>query len=373
MNMNEKNKIENCRIEPKLKLINMDSVEVEQVEWLLYPFIPYGKVTIIQGDPGEGKTTMVLQIIAKLTRGEPILPVTDKTKTKEKRSDEVDSENEDLDAEDNMQEQSSVSPVNVIYQTAEDGLGDTIKPRLLAAGADCSKVLVIDDSDQPLTMADGQEVEVTLFEQVKECVTARQAAEHYGIKVKRNGMACCPFHKDRHPSMKADKIYHCFACGVGGDAIDFTARLFGISQYEAAKKLIEDFGLDIKVEDRNKYKRTHQSRNILISKKPKVVMIREKLEQWLKHATDVLIRYLKWIQFWKEIYKPEPEEEWHELFTEALANERKINDYLDVLMFGTGEEIVEFFKIKRREVEKIEERINEYQREVLDGIRRYCE
>ena len=214
---------------------------------------------------------------------------------------------------------------------------------------------------------------MTLFEQVKECVTARQAAEHYGIKVKRNGMACCPFHKDRHPSMKADKIYHCFACGVGGDAIDFTARLFGISQYEAAKKLVEDFGLDIKIEDRNKYKRTHQSRNTLISKKPKVVMIREKLEQWLKHATDVLIRYLKWIQFWKEIYKPEPDEEWHELFTEALANERKINDYLDVLMFGTGEEIVEFFKMKRREVEKIEERINEYQREVLDGIRRYCE
>ena len=155
MNMNEKNKVENCRIEPKLKLINMDSVEVEQIEWLLYPFIPYGKVTIIQGDPGEGKTTMVLQIIAKLTRGEPIFPVTDTTmKTKEKRSDEVDSGNDGLDGEDNMQEQSSMSPVNVIYQTAEDGLGDTIKPRLLAAGADCSKVMVIDDSDQLLTMAD---------------------------------------------------------------------------------------------------------------------------------------------------------------------------------------------------------------------------
>ena len=155
MNMNEKNKVENCRIEPKLKLINMDSVEVEQVEWLLYPFIPYGKVTIIQGDPGEGKTTMVLQIIAKLARGEPIFPVTDTTmKIKEKRSDEVDSGNDGLDGEDNMQEQSSMSPVHVIYQTAEDGLGDTIKPRLLAAGADCSKVMVIDDSDQPLTMAD---------------------------------------------------------------------------------------------------------------------------------------------------------------------------------------------------------------------------
>lgn len=152
MNMNEKNKIENCRIEPKLKLINMDSVEVEQIEWLLYPFIPYGKVTIIQGDPGEGKTTMVLQIIAKLTRGEPILPVTDTTK--EKRSDEADIENTDSDVEGNIQEQSSILPVNVIYQTAEDGLGDTIKPRLLAAGADCSKVLVIDDSDLPLTMSD---------------------------------------------------------------------------------------------------------------------------------------------------------------------------------------------------------------------------
>ena len=155
MNMNEKNKIENCRIEPKLKLINMDSVEVEQIEWLLYPFIPYGKVTIIQGDPGEGKTTMVLQIIAKLTRGEPIFPVTDTTmKIKEKRSDEVDSGNDGLDGEDNMQEQSSMSPVHVIYQTAEDGLGDTIIPFLLAAGAVCSKVMVIDDSDQPLTMAD---------------------------------------------------------------------------------------------------------------------------------------------------------------------------------------------------------------------------
>ena len=183
---------------------------------------------------------------------------------------------------------------------------------------------------------------MTLFEQVKECVTARQAAEHYGIKVKRNGMACCPFHKDRHPSMKADKIYHCFACGVGGDAIDFTARLFGISQYEAAKKLVEDFGLDIKVGNRSKYERTPRSRASLKQKQSKVVMIREKLEQWLKHTTDVLIRYLKWIQFWKEFYRPEPDEEWHELFTEALANERKINDYLDVLMFGTGEEIVEF-------------------------------
>ena len=70
----ETKKTEIKRTESDLKLINMESVEVEQIEWLFYPFIPFGKVTIIQGDPGEGKTTMVLQIIAKLTKGEKILP-----------------------------------------------------------------------------------------------------------------------------------------------------------------------------------------------------------------------------------------------------------------------------------------------------------
>ena len=108
----------------ELKLINMQDIEVEEVKWLIYPFIPYGKITIIQGDPGEGKTTLVLQIIARLTKGESIV-------------------NEE-----------AKEPINVIYQTAEDGLADTIKPRLLSADADCSKVLVIDDKDTPLTMRD---------------------------------------------------------------------------------------------------------------------------------------------------------------------------------------------------------------------------
>ena len=149
----EANKTVQKRLEPELKLINMDTVEVEQIEWLLYPFIPYGKVTIIQGDPGEGKTTMVLQIIAKLTRGETILPA---DSTKDKRT-TIDSEGGTVDtenAENDVSTQHLETPVNVIYQTAEDGLGDTIKPRLLAAGADCTKVMVIDDSEQPLTMAD---------------------------------------------------------------------------------------------------------------------------------------------------------------------------------------------------------------------------
>lgn len=125
----------------------MESVKVEQIEWLLYPFIPFGKVTIIQGDPGEGKTTMVLQIIAKLTRGEPIL--LNKKSQKEAQQDSEENLKQEVLSQDNP-----IQPVNVIYQTAEDGLKDTIKPRLLAAGADCSRVLVIDDREQPLTMLD---------------------------------------------------------------------------------------------------------------------------------------------------------------------------------------------------------------------------
>ncbi len=108
----------------ELKLINMEDVKCENVEWLWYPFIPYGKITIIQGDPGEGKTTLVLQIIAKLTEGDTIINGEGK------------------------------EPINIIYQTAEDGLSDTIKPRLVSANADCSKVLVIDDKEAPLTMLD---------------------------------------------------------------------------------------------------------------------------------------------------------------------------------------------------------------------------
>ena len=109
----------------ELKMIRMSEVESQEVKWLWYPFIPYGKLTIIQGDPGDGKTTLVINIAAKLSKGES------------------------LDSDMDVQE-----PVNVIYQTAEDGLADTVKPRLEIAGADCEKILVIDESDKSLSMAD---------------------------------------------------------------------------------------------------------------------------------------------------------------------------------------------------------------------------
>lgn len=110
----------------ELKLIHMEDVVSKEVEWLWYPYIPYGKITIIEGDPGEGKTTLVLKLAAALSRGLQ-LPCDD------------DKEYE---------------PIHIIYQTAEDGIEDTIKPRLEKAGADCSMIRVIDETDKELSMTD---------------------------------------------------------------------------------------------------------------------------------------------------------------------------------------------------------------------------
>ena len=110
----------------ELKLIHMEDVVSKEVEWLWYPYIPYGKITIIEGDTGEGKTTLVLKLAAALSRGLP-LPCDD------------DKEYE---------------PIHIIYQTAEDGIEDTIKPRLEKAGADCSMIRVIDETDKELSMTD---------------------------------------------------------------------------------------------------------------------------------------------------------------------------------------------------------------------------
>ena len=86
-----------------------------------------------------------------------------------------------------------------------------------------------------------------VFEAVKQSVSTREAAEFYGIKVSRTGMACCPFHDDKNPSMKVDQRYHCFGCGADGDVIDFTAKLFDLSPKEAAEKLAQDFGRSMTV------------------------------------------------------------------------------------------------------------------------------
>ena len=109
----------------ELQMIKMSEIQSQEVAWLWFPFIPYGKLTIVQGDPGDGKTTLVLNIAAKLSKGEG------------------------LDSKMKLTE-----PLNVIYQSAEDGLADTVKPRLETAGANCENISVIDESIKSLSMID---------------------------------------------------------------------------------------------------------------------------------------------------------------------------------------------------------------------------
>ena len=110
--------------ENQLNLIRMSDVELQPVDWLWYPFIPFGKITMIQGDPGEGKTTLALRLAAACSLGKPFPGM------------------------------ESRAPMTVLYQTAEDGLGDTIKPRLMDAGADEDKIFCIDESERSLSLLD---------------------------------------------------------------------------------------------------------------------------------------------------------------------------------------------------------------------------
>ena len=193
---------------------------------------------------------------------------------------------------------------------------------------------------------------MNIFQEMKERVTARQVAERYGLKVSRNGMARCPFHNDKHPSMKIDQNYYCFACGAKGDAINYVAVLFGLSQFEAAKKINEDFSLDIPIgqsETRRKRKSEVKNNEKIPTKEERIQFVQKKIDGWAKDAADVLLRYLRWLEFWKEFYKPESvETEWHPLFAEALQNESKISYLLDILMFGTSEEILDFSRMEGR-------------------------
>ena len=124
--------------ETNLKIINMSDVESKEISWLWYPFIPYGKLTIIQGDPGEGKTTLVLNIAAVLSKGQGL--------------------DEHMNPE---------QPLHIIYQTAEDGLADTVKPRLEKAQADCNNIFVIDETDVSLSMPDERIEQAILKEKAK--------------------------------------------------------------------------------------------------------------------------------------------------------------------------------------------------------------
>lgn len=192
---------------------------------------------------------------------------------------------------------------------------------------------------------------MSVFEAVREGVTAKEAALRYGIKIGKGGMARCLFHKDRNPSMKVDRRFHCFGCQEDGDAIDLTAKLFGLKPKEAAVKLAQDFGIP--------YEMT-ADKTSFVPKTGKGSLAGQ-LSEKQKEARymHTLFAYRDLLADCRRKYCPRgPEEEWHPRFEEALAQSPYVEAAIDLLLGGDREEKERFLKEHGEELMQLENRIH---------------
>ena len=188
----------------------------------------------------------------------------------------------------------------------------------------------------------------SVFEAVKQSITVREAAQMYGIEVNRSGMACCPFHDDKNPSMKLNEEYfYCFGCGATGDVIDLTARLYNLSPKEAAEKLAQDFGLiyDSQAPPRRNY----------VRQKTEAQKFRENRD----HAFRVLADYFHLLRKWEAGYTPKtPEEPMHARFLEAVQQKDYIGYLLDSFLEDSPEEQKLWIAEHQSTIANLERRVN---------------
>ena len=186
-----------------------------------------------------------------------------------------------------------------------------------------------------------------VFETVKQSVTVREAAERYGIEVKRGGMACCPFHDDKNPSMKLNEEYfYCFGCGATGDVIDLTARLYNLSPKEAAEKLAQDFGLiyDSQAPPRRNY----------VRQKTEAQKFREDRQRCYRVLSD----YYYLLKKWEADRSPRtPEEEPHPRFVEAIQKKTYVEYLLDLFLYESEEEQKAWIAEHTAEITHLERRL----------------
>ena len=187
-----------------------------------------------------------------------------------------------------------------------------------------------------------------LFETVKQSVSVKEAARFYGIEVGRNSMACCPFHDDKHPSMRLNEDYfYCFGCGATGDVIDLTARLYNLSPKEAAEKLAQDFGLiyDSQAPPRRNYVRQKTEA--------------QKFKESRDHAFRVLADYFHLLRKWETDYTPKtPEENPHPRFMEAIQKKDYVGYLLDSFLEDSPEEQKLWIAEHQSTIANLERRVN---------------
>ena len=197
-----------------------------------------------------------------------------------------------------------------------------------------------------------------IFEIIKENVNLREAAELYGIDVNRYSKALCPFHNDRHPSLYvADDHYYCFACGEHGDVIDFVGRLFPLSPYNAARKLMADFHLS---------PGKPPSAAALHAKR-----IRTEAQQLMESERlfSVLSDYARVLRDWMVRYAPQsPDEPVHARFVEACRNLDQTEYYLDILCSGDSHGRTEVVRQQMADgkLDELRQRLEEIQKEELE-------
>ena len=196
---------------------------------------------------------------------------------------------------------------------------------------------------------------MTLFELVKQNICVPDAAEHYELQVNRNGMCHCPFHEDRHPSMKLNKRYfYCFGCGATGDVIDLVARLFGLNSYEAAQKLAQDFGID-----------PDKPPAAIALPKPERPLLKAYRQEEVR-CLRVLCDYLHLLERWKVQYAPKtPEETLDDRFVEACQMLDYVEYLADLLIAAELEHRVKIVEMLNKDglIAGLEERLDRLKKE----------
>ena len=185
-----------------------------------------------------------------------------------------------------------------------------------------------------------------VFEEIRHRVAMPDVAKFYGLEISHSGMACCPFHNDNTPSMKIyEDHFYCFGCGLTGDCTGFVAKLFNISQLEAAKKISYDFGLGLFTQE------TAVPVQIVLSPE-------REYQQWLQNARLSVSKYLNLLNEWRVKYKPDNSlENIHPHFEESLL-QTGYTEYIDeILVYGTEKNKREFYDKNNGEIQRIQKRL----------------
>ena len=195
-----------------------------------------------------------------------------------------------------------------------------------------------------------------LFTQIKMGFSVKEAAEYYGLEVNRGNMVCCPFHNDRTPSMKLNEDYfYCFGCGATGDVIDLVAKLFNLSSYDAAKKLVYDFGID-----------PDKPPAAAVLRKPQYPLAKASQRAEM-HCQRILCGYLHLLEHWKVQHAPKtPEDTFDDRFVEACQMLDYIEDLTDILTFAELEVRVKTVDMLQKDgmIDRLEERLKRTEKEV---------